>query len=87
LVQALPSRVVARFRRFAAFHRVVSHLRKGTAMGIGHWELMIIGVVIVLLFGHRLPGVMHSLGQGIRMFQNGFREEESSSASDSSIHG
>ena len=56
-------------------------------MGIGHWELMIIGVVIVLLFGHRLPGVMHSLGQGIRMFQNGFREEESSPASDSSIHG
>ncbi len=46
-------------------------------MGIGHWELMIIGVVIVLLFGHRLPGVMHSLGQGIRMFQNGFRGEES----------
>jgi sec-independent protein translocase protein TatA len=62
-------------------------LRKGFAMGIGHWELMIIGVVIVLLFGHRLPGVMHSLGQGIRMFQNGFREEESSPASDSSIHG
>jgi sec-independent protein translocase protein TatA len=56
-------------------------------MGIGHWELMLIGVVVVLLFGHRLPGVMQSLGQGIRMFQDGFRGEESSSASDSSIHG
>jgi sec-independent protein translocase protein TatA len=56
-------------------------------MGIGHWELMLIGVVIVLLFGHRLPGVMQSLGQGIRMFQDGFRGEDSSQASDSSIHG
>jgi sec-independent protein translocase protein TatA len=56
-------------------------------MGIGHWELMVIGVVIVLLFGHRLPGVMQSLGQGIRMFQDGFRGEDSSPASDSSIHG
>jgi sec-independent protein translocase protein TatA len=55
-------------------------------LGIGHWELMIIGVVVVLLFGHRLPGVMHSFGQGIRMFQDGFRGEDSSPASDSSIH-
>jgi sec-independent protein translocase protein TatA len=55
-------------------------------MGIGHWELMVIGVVIVLLFGHRLPKVMQSLGQGIRMFQDGFRGEESSPTSDSSIH-
>ena len=55
--------------------------------GIGHWEIVIIGAVIVLLFGHRLPGVMHSLGQGMRMFQDGLRGEDSSAASDSSIHG
>ena len=55
-------------------------------MGIGHWELMIIGVVIVLLFGHRLPSVMQSFGQGIRMFQDGFSGKDSSPASDSSIH-
>jgi sec-independent protein translocase protein TatA len=82
----MPSREVARFRRFAAFWRFVPRFAKGAAMGIGHWELMIIGVVIVLLFGHRLPSVMQSLGQGIRMFKDGFRGEESSSASDSSIH-
>jgi sec-independent protein translocase protein TatA len=56
-------------------------------MGIGHWELLVIGVVIVLLFGHRVPSVMHSLGEGFRTFRDGFRGEDSSAASDSSIHG
>ena len=54
--------------------------------GIGHWELMVIGVVIVLLFGHRFPSVMRYLAQGIRTFQDTFRGEDSSAASDSSIH-
>lgn len=39
-----------------------------------HW--VIIGIVVLLLFGHRLPGVMRSLGQGIVEFKKGLREGE-----------
>ena len=35
-------------------------------VGIGHWELLAIMVVVVLLFGHRLPGMMRSVGQGLK---------------------
>ncbi len=39
--------------------------------GIGHWELLAILVVIFILFGHRLPSVMRSLGTGITEFKRG----------------
>jgi sec-independent protein translocase protein TatA len=48
-------------------------------MGIGHWELLAILVVIFILFGHRLPSVMRSLGTGITEFKKGMNtpiEEE-----------
>lgn len=41
-------------------------------MGFGspiHW--LIIGLVLLLFFGNRLPGVMRSLGQGIVEFKKG----------------
>ncbi len=37
----------------------------------GHFELLIIGVIILLLFGNRLPGVMRSLGRGVVEFKAG----------------
>ena len=40
-------------------------------MGIGQWELVIILVVIFILFGHRLPSVMRSLGRGVVEFKHG----------------
>ena len=43
-------------------------------VGIGHWELMVIMVVVVLLFGHRLPGMMRSVGQGLKEFKAGMNE-------------
>ena len=39
--------------------------------GIGQWELLLIVLVIFILFGHRLPGVMRSLGRGIVEFKEG----------------
>jgi sec-independent protein translocase protein TatA len=39
--------------------------------GIGHTELIIILVVIFILFGHRLPSVMRSLGRGVVEFKQG----------------
>ena len=37
-------------------------------------EVMIIGAVLVLLFGHRLPEVMRSLGQGLNIFRKELSE-------------
>jgi len=41
----------------------------------GHIELIIIGAIILLLFGHRLPSVMRSLGGGINEFKKGLHED------------
>jgi sec-independent protein translocase protein TatA len=35
--------------------------------GIGHWELIALGVVLVLLFGtSRVPTIARQLGRGVR---------------------
>jgi sec-independent protein translocase protein TatA len=43
----------------------------------GTWELLIIGAIVLLLFGNRVPGVMRSLGQGIVEFKKGVQGTES----------
>lgn len=39
-------------------------------------EMAIIAVIILLLFGKRLPGVMRSLGQSITEFRRGIQHTE-----------
>ena len=39
----------------------------------GHLELVIVVVVILLLFGNRLPSVMRSMGRGIVEFKKGVK--------------
>jgi sec-independent protein translocase protein TatA len=39
--------------------------------GIGPLELFIVALIVLLLFGNRLPGVMRSLGRGIIEFKKG----------------
>ena len=41
----------------------------------GPMEMMILGVVVLLLFGNRLPSVMRSLGVGITEFKKGIKGE------------
>lgn len=45
---------------------------------VGLPEILILMLVILLLFGNRLPGVMRSLGQGVVEFKKGVQgiEEE-----------
>ncbi|MDG2207706.1 MAG: twin-arginine translocase TatA/TatE family subunit [Pirellulales bacterium] len=49
----------------------------------GHWEILIIAGVVLLLFGNRLPGVMRSMGRGIVEFKKGVQgiEDKSEDAS------
>ena len=37
----------------------------------GHFELLIIAFIILLLFGNRLPSLMRSLGRGVVEFKAG----------------
>ena len=70
-VQALPSRAVARFRRSFVFCPPTFFERERVMFGIGHWEILLIVLVIFILFGHRLPSVMRSLGRGVVEFKEG----------------
>ncbi len=45
-------------------------------IGIGPLELFIVGVVVLLLFGNRLPSVMRSLGRGVIEFKKGVQGVE-----------
>ena len=45
--------------------------------GLGMWEIMLIFLVVLLLFGaKRLPEIGSSLGKGIREFKSSVREIE-----------
>jgi sec-independent protein translocase protein TatA len=47
-------------------------------------ELVILGVIILLLFGSRLPGLMRSMGSSISEFKKGVRDgEDDASTGDS----
>ena len=41
----------------------------------GTFELLLIAGVALLLFGHRLPSVMRSLGRGVVEFKEGLKGE------------
>jgi sec-independent protein translocase protein TatA len=39
----------------------------------GPWQFIIVLLVVLLLFGNRLPSVMRSLGEGITEFKKGMK--------------
>jgi len=45
-------------------------------MGIGQTELIIFMVILLILFGHRLPSVMFSLGKGMNDFKKGLNSPD-----------
>lgn len=46
--------------------------------GVG--QLLIVGVIVLLFFGNRLPSVMRSLGQGITEFKKGIKDDDGNDA-------
>lgn len=43
--------------------------------GVPGWvEVLVIAVIVLLLFGNRLPGVMRSLGSSIVEFKKGIKD-------------
>ena len=43
------------------------------AFGFGPWEMWVILLIALLLFGHRIPGMARSLGSGIVEFKRGLK--------------
>lgn len=41
---------------------------------LGTWEAVIIAVVVLLLFGTRIPAMMRSLGRGVVEFKKGLKD-------------
>jgi sec-independent protein translocase protein TatA len=44
--------------------------------GLGGAELIVVGLIVLLLFGSRLPSVMRSLGQSVTSFKSGLNDDE-----------
>lgn len=43
-------------------------------MGVGPTELIILGLIVLLLFGSRLPSAMRSLGSSVVEFKRGIKD-------------
>lgn len=59
--------------------------------GLGTAELVIVGLIVLVLFGNRLPSVMRSLGRGMFEFKKGVQgvddEEETRRLDSPTKHG
>ncbi len=42
----------------------------------GPWQIVILALIVLLLFGSRLPQTMRSLGKSVNEFKKGIREGE-----------
>jgi sec-independent protein translocase protein TatA len=55
----------------------------GIFLGVPGWiEIAIFGVIILLVFGNRLPGAMKSLGRSVVEFKKGASDAESDPSDD-----
>lgn len=48
------------------------------AVFLGPLELAIVAIIVLVLFGSRLPSAMRSLGQSFTSFKSGLRDEDDS---------
>lgn len=57
------------------------------AIGIpGPFELIVIALIVLLLFGKRLPGLMNSLGRSVVEFKKGVNDTDNLDADDDPDH-
>ncbi|WP_442485129.1 twin-arginine translocase TatA/TatE family subunit [Aeoliella sp. SH292] len=51
--------------------------------GFGHWEIIIVMLVVLLLFGNRLPALARSMGMSLTEFKKGIKEIDEKKSDDS----
>lgn len=44
--------------------------------GVSTWQLIFLLVVVLLLFGNRLPSVMRNMGKSVTEFKKGVRDAD-----------
>ena len=44
--------------------------------GLGHWEMLVAGLVALLIFGSRLPSAARGMARSVVAFRQGLREVE-----------
>ena len=55
-------------------------------LAIGPWQIVLLVVLVVLLFGGRkIPELMRGLGTGIKEFKDASKDEEASHKSDETL--
>jgi sec-independent protein translocase protein TatA len=58
----------------------------GIFLVVGMWQYIIIGVVILLLFGgKKIPELMKGLGSGIKEFKDASKEEDEDPKTDKKV--
>lgn len=65
-------------KRFQAaeFHSIEVTMVTLAFFSPGPWQFVIVLLVVLVLFGNRLPSVMRSLGEGITEFKKGIKGDE-----------
>lgn len=56
---------------------LLNHLPSSSTLaiaGLGPMELVVLGIVVLVLFGNRLPSAAKSLGQSFSAFKKGVKE-------------
>jgi sec-independent protein translocase protein TatA len=51
--------------------------------GFGSWEIIIVMLVVLLLFGNRLPALARSMGMSLTEFKKGIKEIDEKKTDDS----
>ena len=79
-VTAFPTTVCG---SFAMINSILETMLQPTlAWAPGAMELVIVLVIVMVLFGNRLPGTMRSLGQSLVQFKKGMRENDDDTSND-----